>query len=226
LLKLKILLADDHSVLRAGLKLLLNSEDDFMVVGEAADGEEALQLIETIPADILLLDLSMPKMNGLECLREIKKRKLQHRIKILVLTMYQDEQCIKEAMQLGAFGYLEKNSLDTELFQALRTIATGNRYLRPKDKQVLLESFLNTSESNGSNKQQLFLSVREKEVLELLVRGHSMSCIADILYISVKTVSTYKTRLMDKLNCTKKSELVEYALRNNLLSPDKNQAPL
>lgn len=212
--KLKILLADDHAVLRAGLKLLLNNETDFIVAGEAASGQEALQLLETISADILLLDLSMPEMSGLECLRQIKK--CGYRIKTLVLTMYQDEQYIKEAMQLGACGYLEKNSLDTELFQALRTVAQGKRYLRQQDAQRLLDNLFKSTDEIAT-KPPVFLSKREKEVLELFVRGYSISDISEMLYLSVKTVSTYKTRLMIKLNCTQKSELVEYAIKHNFL---------
>jgi len=223
LAKLKILLADDHAVLRAGLKLLLNNEADFTVVGEAADGEAVMQMVESVKADILLLDLSMPKMSGLECLRQIKKRGCG--IKILVLTMYQEEQYIKEAMQLGAAGYLEKNSLDTELFKALRTVAAGKRYLSQQDAQVLLEGLFKSPE-DIELPPETFLSKREKQVLELLVRGHSMSDIAEILYLSIKTVSTYKTRLMIKLNCTQKSELVDYAIKHNMLFSDKNNDSL
>lgn len=219
--KLRILLADDHAVLRAGLKLLLNNEADFTVVGEAADGEAVMQLVESVEADILLLDLSMPKMSGLECLRQIKKRSCG--IKILVLTMYQEEQYIKEAMQLGAAGYLEKNSLDTELFKALRTVAAGKRYLSQQDAQVLLDGLFKSPEEIQLP-PETFLSKREKQVLELLVRGHSMSDIAESLYLSIKTVSTYKTRLMIKLNCTQKSELVDYAIKHNLLFSDNGES--
>lgn len=216
---MRIVLADDHAVLRAGLKLLLDNEADFTVVGEAANGQEVLAILENTEADVLLLDLSMPVMSGLECLREIKSRNLA--IKVLVLTMYQDEQYIKEAMQLGAGGYLEKNSLDTELFQALRTVAKGDRYLREQDTQVLLDKLFKHPEEIIED-QPVFLSKREKEVLELLVRGYSLGVIADMLYLSIKTVSTYKTRLMIKLNCSQKSELVDYALKHKILFPKHN----
>ncbi len=216
---MRIMLADDHAVLRAGLKLLLDNEPDFTVVGEAANGQEVLAILEHTEADVLVLDLSMPVMSGLECLREIKNRKLA--IKVLVLTMYQDEQYIKEAMQLGAGGYLEKNSLDTELFQALRTVAKGDRYLREQDTQVLLDKLFKHPEEIIED-QPVFLSKREKEVLELLVRGYSLGVIADMLYLSIKTVSTYKTRLMIKLNCSQKSELVDYALKHKILFPKHN----
>lgn len=216
---MRIVLADDHAVLRAGLKLLFDNEADFTVVGEAANGQEVLAILENTEADVLLLDLSMPVMSGLECLREIKSRNLA--IKVLVLTMYQDEQYIKEAMQLGAGGYLEKNSLDTELFQALRTVAKGDRYLREQDTQVLLDKLFKHPGEIVED-QPVFLSKREKEVLELLVRGYSLGVIADMLYLSIKTVSTYKTRLMIKLNCSQKSELVDYALKHKILFPKHN----
>ncbi len=216
---MRIMLADDHAVLRAGLKLLLDNEPDFTVVGEAANGQEVLAILDHTEADVLVLDLSMPVMSGLECLREIKNRNLA--IKVLVLTMYQDEQYIKEAMQLGAGGYLEKNSLDTELFQALRTVAKGDRYLREQDTQVLLDKLFKHPEEIIED-QPVFLSKREKEVLELLVRGYSLGVIADMLYLSIKTVSTYKTRLMIKLNCSQKSELVDYALKHKILFPKHN----
>ncbi len=217
--KIRIVLADDHAVLRAGLKLLLNNEEDFCVVGEAADGEALLEVLENTTADILVLDLSMPKMSGLECLRQLKKRRYD--IKTLVLTMYQDEQYIKEAMQLGASGYLEKNSLDTELFQALRLIAAGGRYLSPEDAQTLLDGLF--KDPAEEIEPPVFLSQREQQVLEFLVRGHSLSEIAEKLFLSIKTVSTYKTRLMVKLNCTQKSELVDYAIKNKMLFSDKEE---
>jgi len=216
LTKLRIILADDHAVLRAGLKLLLDNEADFTVVGEAANGQEVLTILEHTEADVLILDLSMPVMSGLDCLKEIKKAQLP--IKVLVLTMYQDDHYIKEAMQLGAGGYLAKNSIDTELFEALRTVARGGRYLREQDTQLLLDKLFNNPEERVDT-QPVFLSKREQEVFELLVHGYSLGVIATRLYLSIKTVSTYKTRLMLKLNCKHKSDLVDYALKHKMLLP-------
>lgn len=213
--KIKIILADDHSVLRVGLKLLLNNEADFAVIGEASDGQEALSLLRTTSADVLIIDLSMPNMGGLECIKEIKSR--GYDIKILVLTMYDDEQYIKEAMRSGALGYVEKHALDTELFIAVKTVANGQRYLNPHNSQILLNSLLTDSPKENSCNPYTLLSSREREVLKLIVRGHSMSQIGQLLCLSVKTVDTYKTRMMDKLDCTKKSQLVEYALKYGLL---------
>ena len=213
--KIKIILADDHSVLRAGLKLLLNNEADFTVIGEASDGEEALSLLRTTQTDVLIIDLSMPNMGGLECIKEIKSR--GYTIKILVLTMYDDEHYIKEAMRSGALGYVEKHALDTELFIAVKTVANGQRYLNPHNAQILLNSLLTDSPKENLGDPYILLSSREREVLKLIVRGHSMSQIGELLCLSVKTVDTYKTRMMGKLGYTQKSQLVEYALKYGLL---------
>ena len=170
---LRILLADDHRVLRKGLSLLLSSEEDFSVVAEASDGEEALEKAAKTPVDIALLDLSMPRMGGLECLRRLKA--MQPAVRVLILTMHSERQYVCECLRAGANGYLCKDTLDAEL------------------------------------------SAREREVLELIVHGYSLSTIADKLYLSIKTVSTYQTRLLQKLDCTQNSELVDYALRHNIL---------
>ena len=207
--KLKILLADDHRVLRTGLKLLLSSQEDFQVVAEASDGQEVLSTLEKGGVDMVLLDLSMPGMGGIECLEHIREEK--YPVKVLALTMHSEQQYIREVMLHGANGYLCKDSLDTELFQALRSVAAGRRYLSEKDAHVLLDSLIDEPQEGAE------LSTREQEVLSLLVRGYSLSVIAEKLYLSVKTVSTYKTRLMVKLGCTQKAELVDYALKHNIL---------
>lgn len=211
--KIKILLADDHRVLRTGLKLLLGTQPDFEVVAEASDGKDALEVLaKNDSIDIALLDLSMPVLNGLECLKEIRAR--GYDVKVLILTMYNEQQYIKEAMLLGANGYICKDTLDDKLFEALRTVASGQRYLSEKDTRRLLDSLI---EAPAKEKEEPELSVREQEVLELIARGYSLSEIAQKLYLSVKTVSTYKTRIMNKLEYTQNSELVDYALRHNLL---------
>lgn len=211
--KIKILLADDHRVLRTGLKLLLGMQPDFEVVAEASDGKDALEVLKKNDSiDIALLDLSMPVLNGLDCLKEIRAR--GYDVKVLILTMYNEQQYIKEAMLLGANGYICKDTLDDKLFEALRTVASGRRYLSEKDTRQLLDSLI---EAPAKEKEEPELSVREQEVLELIARGYSLSEIAQKLYLSVKTVSTYKTRIMNKLEYTQNSELVDYALRHNLL---------
>ncbi|SFL83894.1 response regulator transcription factor [Pelosinus propionicus] len=218
--KIKIILADDHAVLRAGLKLLLNNEPDFIVVGETSDGEKVLALLEELTADVLIIDLSMPNMGGLECIKEIKSR--GYPIKILVLTMYEDEQYIKEAMRSGALGYVEKHAVDTELFIAVKTVNMGQRYLNPHNSQLLLNSLLTNTPKESADDPYTLLSPREREVLKYMVRGYSMSQTGKMLCLSVKTVDTYKTRMMEKLGLTEKSQLVDYALKYDLL-PAKSE---
>ena len=214
--RIRIILADDHSVLRVGLKMLLESESHFSVVGEAADGEELLILLEKTAVDVVVVDLSMPKMGGLECIKEIRSRGMD--VKILVLTMFGDETYIREVMQAGANGYVEKQVVDAELFAALKAVAAGQFYLSSKNSQALLNSLFTAAPRPSGQDPYEVLSVREREVLKLLVRGYSLSEIGAKLFLSVKTVDTYKTRLMEKLGLSKKSELVEYSLKHGLLS--------
>ncbi len=214
--RIRIILADDHSVLRVGLKMLLESESHFSVVGEAADGEELLTLLEKTAVDVVVVDLSMPKMGGLECIKEIRSRGMD--VKILVLTMFGDETYIREVMQAGANGYVEKQAVDAELFAALKAVAAGQFYLSSKNSQALLNSLFTAAPRPSGQDPYEVLSVREREVLKLLVRGYSLSEIGAKLFLSVKTVDTYKTRLMEKLGLSKKSELVEYSLKHGLLS--------
>ena len=189
-----------------------------MCSSDLSDGEQALQMIEQIKADVIILDLSMPKMGGVECIREIKSRALD--IKIVVFTMHGDERYIKETMQAGASAYVEKQAVDTELITAVKAAAAGKIYLNPDKAQVLLTSLLTAPGSSDGEDPYMLLSSREREVLKLIVRGFSLSEIGERLCLSVKTVETYKARLMQKLGYTKKSELIDYAVRHRLLSVD------
>ena len=215
--KLTVLLADDHKLLRSGLKLLLQRNPDLLVVGEAADGEETLRLFGQLEPDILLLDLSMPNMDGMECLREIKSRRPD--AKVIVLTMHEDENYIRQAMQAGASAYVQKSAADTDLFKAIEAVQAGELYLSQQDSKLLLHVLL-SREQETVDKQApyVLLSPREREVLRLIAHGYSLAEVAERLSLSIKTVDTYKTRLMEKLGTTKKSELVSYALKYGLLS--------
>ena len=215
--KLKVLLADDHKLLRSGLKLLLQRNPDFVVVGEAADGEQTLQLFQQLEPDLLLLDLSMPKMDGLDCLREIKSR--WPGAKVIVLTMHEDENYIKQAMQAGAAAYVHKSAADTDLFKAIEAVQAGQLYLSQQDSNLLLHVLLKQDPAPVDNQAPyVLLSPRERDVLRLIAHGYSMAEVAEKLSLSIKTVDTYKTRLMEKLGTTRKSELVSYALKYGLLS--------
>ncbi|UNK18799.1 response regulator transcription factor [Paenibacillus sp. N3/727] len=214
-----ILIADDHALLRSGLKLLLQKKPANKVVGEASNGIEALRLYEELRPHILILDISMPHMDGIEVLKKIKA--CHAHAKVIVLTMHEDEDYITTIMKEGAVGYIPKVAVDEELYTAIDTVQSGYVYLRPQDTQTLIASVLHKApQAVEDNSPFVILSDREREVLSYLVRGYTLVETAQQLLISIKTVDTHKTRMMNKLNLTKKSELVEYAIKYNLLSED------
>lgn len=214
--KLRILLGDDHAVLRAGLKVLLNAEEDLEVIGEAADGLEVLEKSAQLRPDLVLLDLTMPRMNGVECIRNLLKA--QPDLKILVLTMHDDEEYLKAVIQAGAQGYVLKKAADVELLSAIRTVSRGEMFIYPSMATALLYQMVNPKGSSPALKKAKQLSEREREVLRLLALGHTNQEIADMLCVSVKTVETYRARLMEKLNMHKRAELVRYAVENGIVS--------
>lgn len=214
--KLRILLGDDHAVLRAGLKVLLNAEEDLEVIGEAADGLEVLEKSAQLRPDLVLLDLTMPRMNGVECIRNLLKA--QPDLKILVLTMHDDEEYLKAVIQAGAQGYVLKKAADVELLSAIRTVSRGEMFIYPSMATALLYQMVNPKGSSPALKKAKQLSEREREVLRLLALGHTNQEIADMLCVSVKTVKTYRARLMEKLNMHKRAELVRYAVENGIVS--------
>ena len=215
--KLRIALADDHHLIRSGLKLLLGSNETLAIVGEASDGSAALALVEQLQPDILLLDLAMPGMDGLECLRELKRRNLPTRV--IVLTMYEDENYVLEAMLAGAQGYVQKSAIDTELIQAIENVAAGKLHLNEKSAKSALSLLLAERQKSDASSVSAALSPREQEVLKLYARGFSLREIAEQLGLSVKTIDTYKTRVMEKLGFSKKNELIAYAVKQGFLEP-------
>lgn len=215
--KIRIVLADDHAVLRSGLKALLNSSPQFEVIGEAENGLEAINMVEKLQPTVLLLDLSMPDMNGMDCIKEIRSRGLT--CPILVLTMYDDAEYITEVMRSGANGYVLKKSADTELIECIIKIHTGKKYLNETLSQSLLNN-IGHSWSSAPDQQSPYtlLSTREREVLRYLAHGHTNSEIANMLSLSPKTIDTYRSRIMSKLNLHKKSDLVNYAIQYHLIT--------
>lgn len=199
------------------MKSLLNSAPQFEVVGEAENGIEAIGLVESLNPDVLILDLSMPDMNGIDCIKEIRSRGLI--CPILVLTMYDDEEYIKEVMRSGANSYVLKKSADTELMESIIKIHKGKRYLSEHLSQALLNSLLHTAVNPPDNQHPYrVLSVREREVLRFLALGYTNGQIASTLSLSPKTIDTYRSRIMNKLNVHKKSDLVNYAIQYKLLT--------
>lgn len=217
---IRILLADDHAVLRAGLRVLLNSEPDITVVGEAGDGAETMDAIAQHQPDIVVLDLMMPKVKGLDIIEQIAETYPQTRI--LVLTMHADTQYIRHVVKAGGAGYVLKSSADTELIKAIRIVASGSSYLTPEATQVLMSDYREQEEQPVPSAKQSGLSLlsdREHEVLVMTALGYSSREIGELLFISPKSVDTYRQRLMEKLQLENRAELVQYALKNGLLEP-------
>jgi DNA-binding NarL/FixJ family response regulator len=210
---INLLLVDDHSVLRSGLRLLLNSYEDLVVLGEADSGEAAIEKIKELTPDVVLLDISMPGMGGINALEKITKIS---KAKVLMLTMHADEEYLKEVLQAGASGYVLKQAADSELIRAIREVAKGQIYVDTKMAQNLVKSIYHSSKKN--NRQDSNLTDREKEVLKLIALGHTNKEIGELLMVSVKTVESHKTRIMEKIQCQKRSEIVRYAIENGYIS--------
>ncbi len=216
---IRVILADDHAVLRAGLRVLLNNEPDITVVGEAGDGEQALAAIGKLQPDIVVLDLMMPNVKGLDIIEKIVQD--YPKTRILVLTMHTDTQYIRHVVKAGGAGYVLKSSADTELIEAIRVIASGNSYLTPEATQVLMSDY-REQDSASSAAEEIGLSLlseREHEVLVMTALGYSSREVGELLFISPKSVDTYRQRLMEKLQLESRAELVQYALKNGLLEP-------
>jgi two-component system, NarL family, response regulator NreC len=216
--KNRILLADDHAVLRAGLRLLLNSQPDLEVIAEAASGTEALKLAEDLQPDLILLDLSMPGLGGMDALPAIRRRAPSARI--LILTMHDDPQYLRQALKSGAVGYVLKKAADVELLFAVRAVLSGAVYVHPSMTRILLEDLLPQRETSDEFDLWHGLSDREREVLSQVALGHTSMEIAAKLNLSVKTIDTYRGRGMDKLGLRNRAALVRFALRHGLISPE------
>ena len=208
---IRIVLADDHAIVREGLKHILASQSDFQVVGEAGDGNEALRLARELEFDLLVLDLSMPGRSGMELIKLVRAER--PKVRILVLSMHQEVQYAVRAIKSGASGYLTKESAPAELEQALRKIAAGGAYVTAEVAQQLALGAMPGTETPPHET----LSTREFEVFQRLVAGDSVTVIAQQLHLSVKTVSTHKANLMHKLGLANPSDLVRYAIRHGLV---------
>ena len=210
--RIRILLADDHTVLRSGLRALLSAQADLEVAGEAADGGEALRLAQTLKPDVVVMDIGMPGVSGIDATARIR-RELPS-TKVLILSMHDDQGYLRQALRAGASGYVLKKAADTELLAAIRAAARGEVFLDPS----LAKGFVEDVVLPKAQEPDIpMLSDREREVLHLLARGHTNQQVADRLCIGVKSVETYKARLMEKLGLKGRAELVRYALTHGLL---------
>lgn len=213
--RIRILLADDHTILRAGLRMMLNAQPDMEVIGEAQDGKQAINATMHLQPDIVLMDITMPDMGGIEATRQIKR--IAPEVKVLVLTMHENDEYVFQALRAGASGYILKEAADTELITALHVLRSGQFYLSPSAQSVIVGDYLQRVHTGEEKDSYNNLTEREKEILKLVAEGYTNNQIAERLVISPKTVDTHRTHVMDKLNLHSRAELVKYAMRRGLL---------
>lgn len=212
---IRVLIADDHPILRSGLKLLLGAEPDMVVVGEANNGREAVDQTIQLRPDVVVMDIAMPEMGGLEATRKLSE--LASGTRVLILTVHAEEQYLLPVIQAGGSGYVRKSQADTDLLEAVRAVHRGEVFLDRPATKMLLEDYLGRVQAGKETDTYRTLSEREREVLKFTAEGYTAQEIADRLVLSPKTVDTYRQRLMDKLNLHHRAELVKYALRKGLL---------
>jgi two-component system, NarL family, response regulator NreC len=212
--KTRIVLADDHPVVRHGVRSLLQSDGDLAVIGEASDGIETVQMVEKLQPDVLVVDLMIPGLNGLEITRQVKQRSPGTRI--IILSMHANEPYVLEALKNGASGYVLKDSSGTDLIQAIRAVAAGQRYLSPPLSERAVEAYMMKSQETSYDAYE-GLTDREREVLQLAAEGLSNPDIAGRLSISPRTVETHRANLMRKLGLKTQTDLIRYALKRGIL---------
>jgi len=213
-----VLIAEDHLMVRAGIRALLEKAGDIHVVGEASNGQEAVELVEKHNPDVLIMDIMMPRLNGIQAAENIRKLKLPTRI--LLLSMYSDEALIYQALQSGVKGYVLKTSVGDELLWAVRAVASGKTYLSSQVSEIMVENAVNPHAHGQKHDPLSNISPREKEILQLIAEEHTSSEIAKLLFISEKTVEKHRTSLMEKLNVRNLAGLVRLAVKYRLVDSD------
>ncbi len=217
--KTRVLLAEDHTIVRKGLRSLLDKETGIKVVEEAEDGREAILKAEELHPDVVVMDIAMPWLNGLEATRQIKKRFPD--IKIIILTMHANEEYILQSLKAGASGYLVKKAAPVELISAINAVHKGNSFLSPSISRTVIDEYIRRSKEISEGEEGFEqLTVREREVLQLIAEGRKTREIAELLYISIKTVETHRAHIMNKLDIQSTAELTRYAIRKGIISSD------
>ncbi len=215
-MSLRILLADDHTIMRNGLRLLLERQSDFSVVGEASNGREAVELADLKTPDIIIMDVAMPMMNGIEATARITGA--SPKIAVIILSMHSDESYVLRALKAGARGYLLKDSAEGDLIAAVRAVAANKAFFSPAVSKVLAEDYLRQMQQRGVEDSYDLLTARERELLQLIAEGRSTKDIATLLSLSPYTIETHRGNLMGKLNVHSVPELILYAVRKRIIS--------
>jgi DNA-binding NarL/FixJ family response regulator len=212
----RVLIADDHPLIRSGLRALLARESDFEVVGEAADGYQALELVEQLKPDVVMLDVSIPRLNGIDVAQKISEKTPSTRI--IIVSIHSDEGYVLRALKAGAKGYLLKASPEGDILNAVRAVAAGQAYLSPEISRLLVEEYVREMRFRGVEDSYDLLSIREKEILQLLASGSTNRQVAELIHVSLATVETHRTNIFQKLGIHSLPELILYAVRKGLLT--------
>ena len=215
----RILIAEDHTIVRKGLCSILKNEKDIDVIGEAENGKEAIKKVEELTPDVVVMDISMPLLNGLEATRQIKKRFPE--VKVLILTVHSNEEYILEILKAGASGYLVKKAAPEELVAAIHAVSRGNSFLSPSVSKSVIKKFLQVAGAEAGLEKSSLLTEREREVLQLIAEGYSTRKIAELLFISVKTVEAHRSHIMEKLDLHNIADLTRYAIRTGIISSER-----
>jgi two-component system, NarL family, response regulator NreC len=214
--KLRIVLADDHTLVRHGLRKVLQDQSDWEVVGEANDGREAVRLVQELKPDVAILDIAMPRLNGIEATRQIARRFPD--VHVLVLSMHADEPYVTQVLRAGASGYLLKDSADTDLIRAVAAVSQKKSFFSPAVAKVMLDDYVRQLADRGITDRYDTLTEREREVFQLIAEGKSNKDVADLLNLSPNTVETHRAHIMDKLDVHNAAEIVLYAVRKGVIS--------
>lgn len=213
--KTRVMIVDDHALVREGIAAFLKMSADIEVVGEAADGIEAIEGVKKLNPDIVIMDIAMPKLGGLEALVEIKK--INPDVKVLVLTQYEDKEYIRRFLKAGASGYMLKRAVGLDLLTAIKAIASGEAYLHPSIAASVIDEYVGSNKNKASDDPYEALTDREKQVLKLIAEGHTSKEIADILGISAKTAIAHQTNLSEKLDIHARAGLIKFAITKGLI---------
>lgn len=213
---IRIILADDHALMRRGLRLVLEQQKDFEVVGEASDGREAVKLAETVRPDVIVLDITMPNLNGIEAARQINVKQIG--VSTIILSMHADESFVLRALKAGARGYLLKESAEADLINAVRVVSEGKSFFSPTVSRTLVEDYVRQMQDRDIEDSYDLLTIRERELLQLIAEGKSNKDIASLLNLSLYTVETHRSNILGKLNLHSVPELILYAVRKGVIS--------
>jgi DNA-binding NarL/FixJ family response regulator len=216
--EIRVLLAEDHTIVRKGLRSLLDSENGIRVVGEAADGREAIDQVGRLRPDVVVMDIGMPGLNGLESTRQIKKHYPD--VQVLILTVHTGDEYVFQILRAGASGYVVKQAAPKELISAIRAVGCGEAFLSPSISRKVVDEFVKNGAATTKWDSYEKLTPREREVLQLIAEGHPTRVIAELLHISVKTVETHRAHLMEKLDMRSTAELTRYAISKGVITLD------